>query len=418
MSGPVTVLSERIRRREISVTEAVTQALSRLDEVADLNPVAWRDDERVLEVARRLDAGPIPAPELAPLFGVPVTVKDWIDAVGFPCSGEEPALSDRRPSEDATAVARLRTAGAIVVAKSNVRSLHGEARNPYDPTRTAGHSSSGDAIAVASGASMIGVGSDSGGSLRFPAHCTGVATVKPTLGRVPSTGHFPEIGALIDGRTVIGPLCRSARDLGVVLDVMAGPDGRDPEVSPVSGFLQDRVGGLRIGIHQDTDVRPTAGVSAMLERVAGELEQAGHALEQTSALEPARALDITQRYWDRPLPTGEEEVALLEAWHRFRLDGMQSLATVDAIVSPAAPHPAPLVGELSDRDWTYTLAPSLWGFPAVVVRAGMTSGETTGLPLGVQIVARPWREDVAIRLAEELEEVFGLWPPAPGDQLG
>ncbi len=161
---------------------------------------------------------------------------------GFTCAGESPDHRDRRPSADATAVARLRRAGAVIVAKTVAwRAPSGDTvvRHPADPDRSPGGSSTGEAIAVASGASPLGVGSDSGGSIRLPAAWCGACGLKPTAGRVPGTGHFPRVGALSDGRTQIGPLARSVDDLGLVLGIIAGPDWRD------AGVVQAPLGASR-----------------------------------------------------------------------------------------------------------------------------------------------------------------------------
>src|SRR5205085_3837020 len=147
------------------------------------------------------------------------------------------------PRDDATVVARLRAAGAIVIAKTAAgdrNEVYGVTRNPHDPTRSPGATSSGEAALVAGGASPLGIGSDSGGSIRLPAAWCGVAGLKPTAGRVPNSGHFPRIGAVHDGRTQIGPMARHVDDLALALDVIAGFDGLDPGVVDIPlGSLAD-----------------------------------------------------------------------------------------------------------------------------------------------------------------------------------
>ncbi|MEN8240162.1 MAG: amidase [Actinomycetota bacterium] len=396
------LVAAQIARGERSVSEVVTGSLSRLDELEDLNAVAWRSDDAVMRVAAEADAVVSRGEPLGFLHGIPITVKDWIDVSGFPCAGEDLSSAGRRPDRDATVVKRLRDAGAIVIAKTNVNSLHGVARNPWDRSRTAGHSSSGEAIAVATGASIVGIGSDSGGSLRFPAHCVGIATIKPTLGRVPATGHYPHIDALTDGRTVIGPMGRSVADVRTILDVIAGPDGIDPDVHPIPWSLNKTRKELRVLVHQDADIEPSSEVANTLQRAADALADAGHSLERGDVLCPQRSLEITQRYWDRPLPAGRDHERLLEDWQTFRKDAFHQMVDRDVILSPAAPHPAPPVGAGSDTDWAYTLGPSLWGYPAVVFRFG-TSRE--GLPLGLQVVAKAWDESLALSAAETLEDM-------------
>ncbi len=171
----------------MSAIEAVRAALARLDQVAALGAVVARDDLAAIAAAERLDA----APGGGRLSGVALTVKDWIDVAGLPCEGESPEPTGRTPTDDATAVARLRAAGAIVVAKTQPGSchpLHGRCRHPFDADRTPGGSSSGEAALLAVGASTLGLGSDSGGSIRLPAAWCGIAGLKPSFGLVPDTG--------------------------------------------------------------------------------------------------------------------------------------------------------------------------------------------------------------------------------------
>lgn len=168
---------------------------------------------------------------MARCTGVPFTVKDWIDAAGLPCPGGRVAHRSRVPNRDATVVARLRAAGGILLGKTSVgpdNELYGRTNHPDDPLFSPAGSSSGEAAIIAAGGSPLGLGSDSGGSIRQPAHCCGVAGLKPTTGRVPLTGHFPFICAATDPRTVIGPLARHVEDLAFVLRLIAGPDGEDP----------------------------------------------------------------------------------------------------------------------------------------------------------------------------------------------
>jgi len=225
-----------IKAGQASATEVVAAHLAALHAVHErTGAVTAFCDERALADARRLDQVFAGGGVTGPLHGLPVTVKDWIDVEGFPCAGERGA-TDRRPACDATAVARLRRAGAVVLAKTHAwgpDSAEGRVRHLADPGRTPGGSSTGEAVVVAAGASVIGLGSDSGGSIRLPAAWCGVFGLKPTAGRVPGTGHFPRTGALSDGRTQIGPLARDVADLERALAVIAGPDWRDAGVPPV-----------------------------------------------------------------------------------------------------------------------------------------------------------------------------------------
>jgi amidase len=407
-------VAAQLRARATSAVELVSAQLAELDRVDGLNAVAWRHDELVLAQAEAADRALAAGEPIGPLHGVPITVKDWIDVTGFPCAAGDPASRDRRPSQDASAVARLRAAGGVVIAKTNAgerNRLHGPARNPWDVGHTPGYSSAGEAALVAAGASVLGLGSDSGGSLRFPAHCCGIATLRPTYGRVPSTGHFPVVGQLSDARTVIGPLATTVADLRLALDVIAGPDGRDPAVAPLPPAGPADLAGVRVAVERGgaTGPLPTRVLEAV-DAAARALAEAGARVEEAAILQPARALDITQRYWDRSRLGGAEAERLLEDWDRFREHAMSRLDRFDVVLSPAAPHPAPRLGSASDDDWMFTLTASLWGWPAAVVRAG-TSDE--GLPLGVQLMAGPWRDDRCLAAAEQVETALGPWPLAP-----
>ena len=225
----VTVLG-RLRRgadTAVATVERQLELLRRAHAVTDA--VVAFEDARALADAAALDRAFAARGPVGPLHGLPVTVKDWIDVEGFPCAGET-TDRDRRPDADATVVRRLRAAGAVVVAKTRV---WGRVAHPRDPARTVGGSSSGEAALVAAGASVLGIGSDSGGSIRLPAAWAGVCGLRPTAGRVPTTGHFPRVGPRSDGRTQIGPLAASVDGLELALSVMAGPDGRDAGVAPV-----------------------------------------------------------------------------------------------------------------------------------------------------------------------------------------
>lgn len=197
----------------------VSAALGRLDDVGGrTNCVADRDDSAVLATAATARS--------APLQGEPITVKDWIDVSGFRCSGGVVAHTDRRPEHDAPAIARLRRAGAVVIAKTAVlvdSERYGPVMNPHDVSRSPGGSSSGEAAAVGGGAVRLGLGSDSGGSIRVPAAWCRVVGMKPSAGLIPVTGHFPRIGDRSDGRTVLGPLADSVALAWSAVKVMAGP---------------------------------------------------------------------------------------------------------------------------------------------------------------------------------------------------
>ena len=207
-----TTLARRIRDRELS-SEAIVQAhLQRITTVNPrLNAVVQLAAEQALADARAADATLVRGQPNGPLHGVPFTVKDWIDTAGLPCTGGDLAFRTRVPTEDATVVARMRQAGAILLGKTNVmvdNPVYGRTNNPYNRADSTTGSSSGEAALIAAGGSPLGLGSDSGGSIRQPAHACGISGLKPTTGRIPLTGHFPFISAINDPRTTIGPMAR------------------------------------------------------------------------------------------------------------------------------------------------------------------------------------------------------------------
>jgi amidase len=380
----------------VTASEAVSahlDALHRLDERT--SAVAAFEDERALADARRLDLEFQASGATGPLHGLPVTVKDWIDVEGFTCSGESKAHRDRRPQADATVVARLRQAGAVVVAKTVAWGPPSGARrvpHPADPDHSPGGSSTGEAVAVASGASALGIGSDSGGSIRLPAAWCGAYGLKPTAGRVPTTGHFPVVGALGDGRTQIGPLARSVADLELVLAVIAGPDWRDAGVPPVPLPPPGPAGleGARFAVLMgEARWWPAADVAHAVERAAVTLRAAGLTALTWPAPWLAQALDITRRYWSRTRLTGADADRQLQDWDRFRSAYLEAAEHIDFLLTPASLGTAPLHRQITGDEFIFTLPASLTGSPAVTVPAGH---DHAGMPLAVQLIGRPWED--------------------------
>jgi amidase len=223
----------------------------------------------------------------------------------------------------------------------------------------------------------------------LPAAWCGVAGLKPTFGRVPLTGHFPRCGALEDGRTVIGPLARTVADLAAVLPIIAGPDGLDAGVAPVPLSAPGDVAGLRVQIAGDGG----AAVDALVAAGAGVLDEPLPDVRE-------EALELTRRYWRRAELTGAESVRVLWDWDRFRRRMLVATAAADVIVTPATTEVAPPWRESIDTDYVWTLPWSLTGSPAVVLPVSSENG----LPVAVQIVAQPWRDDVALAAALAVEQ--------------
>jgi amidase len=423
-----TTLAQRIRERKISSHAVVQAHLQRIEQVNPrLNAVVQLAAQQALDQAHAADKALARGELIGPLHGVPFTVKDWIDAAGLPCTGGDLRFRDRRPAEDATVVARMRQAGAILLGKTNVlveNEVYGRTNNPYNLAYSPCGSSSGEAAIIAAGGSPLGLGSDSGGSIRQPAHACGIAGLKPTTGRLPLTGHFPWIGAMNDPRTTVGPMARSVEDLALALPILCGVDWQDASVvpMPLADWRAVDVPALRVAFYTyHAEAEPTPETAATCWRAAQVLTDVGAYVDEILPPLIEEAYTITRQYWARPEsasaeewePDGEfrlssEEVEQhLFTWDRFRRALIGFMGSYDVILTPAAELPAMPHGASEGRI-PYTLPYSLTGYPCVVVRCG-TSPE--GMPIGVQVVARPWRDDVALAVAETLERALGGWQP-------
>ena len=353
-------------------------------------------------------------PVPGPLCGVPFTVKDNLSVAGLPMVIGVPSRRDVVASTDATVVTRLRAAGAVLLGKTNCppwaggietsNEVFGRTDNPYDRARTVGGSSGGEAAAIASGCSAFGLGTDSGASVRLPAHFCGLAALKPTAGRVPVTGvidDLGQLGALSDPRTQVGPLARSVGDLALVLSIIAGPDSADGGVAPVPLESPGDVRGLRVAVLvDDGHVTPDADTLRVLSSAAAALAEAGARVEH--AVPPAGGHELTVQVWNS---YGDEAIGydLLRRWDAFRAAMLAFGEAFDVILSPVFPTPAPPHGEVPNET-SYTTPHNLSGWPAATVRCG-TSWD--GLPIGVQVIAHPWRDDVALAVAAALEGALG-----------
>lgn len=430
-----TALAAAIRARRVSSVEVVEAHLRRIATINPrLNAVVQLPAETALSQARAADAALAHGARVGPLHGVPFTAKDVLDTAGVISAAGLTERAAFAPERDATVVARMRAAGAILIGKTNCppggggavsdNPVYGRTNNPYDPARTPGGSSGGEAAILAAGGSPLGLGSDSGGSIREPAHYCGVAGLRPTVGRVPATGTLSEQhpGPLSDPRTQIGPMARHVEDLGLALAIIAGPDWRDSGVVPMP--LGDPAAvapaGLRVAVYTDDGpAGATPETIAATGDAARALAEAGATIVQARPPTVDAARTITEDHWGRARLGSAERDALLLAWDRFRSEMLAFMEGFDAILCPvhsrpAPPHPVdpPLGRPAPHRParCNYCLPYSLTGWPCAVVRAG-TSPE--GLPLGVQVIARPWREDVALALARRIEATLGGWRPPP-----
>ena len=420
-----TRLAQLVRQRDVSSLEVVDAHLQRIDEVnVTLNAVVQiAPDAR--DRARAADAALARGDAVGPLHGVPFTAKDWLETDDLICAAGFAERAQYTPKRDATVVARMRAAGAILLCKTNVNDgspVYPRPNNPYDVRRSPGGSSSGEAAIIAAGGSPLGLGSDSGGSIRLPAAWCGVAGLKPTNGFVPSTGHFPRIGSMSDLRTTIGPLSRRVEDLALALRVIAGPDGRDPGVVPMPIGDPGRVdlSMLRVAFYTSMPAAapsPAAGIA--VAHAVGALRDAGATVTDATPPRLEESMPITIAYWSRvdslsltewrphrpsSLTADEIERSVFE-WERFRSSKLQFAEDYDVIICPAASDIAPHHRVLLKEDFAYTLPYSLTGYPVVVVRCG----ESEGMPVGLQVIARPWHDHVALVAAQQIEDALGGW---------
>jgi amidase len=421
IGAPAGWLARAIRTKKVSSLEVVRAHLEHIHTVNPrLNAVVFATAESALKQARAADRRNTRKNVLGPLHGVPFTAKDIFDTKGLPTTAGLRMLRTNIPDRDATVIARMREAGAILIGKTNCppggvggdswNPLHGGTRNPYDIARSPGASSSGEASIIAAGGSPLGIGSDSGGSIRLPAHYCGIAALKPTAGLVPSTGAYALPGGLTDPRSQVGPMARFVSDLALTLPLLVGPDGFDSAVVPVPlAKRTPKLSGLKVAWYADDGMaKPTHAIATVVRSAVRALSDAG--CEVTEARPPAlhEAHQVTLGYW------GDKRMShdrLIKRWDAFRTAMLGFMAGFDLIVCPVAPDIAPLYRAkyVPTHLFSYTIPYSLTGNPCVVVRAG-TSPE--GLPIGVQVVARNWHDDVALRAAHSIERALGGWRPA------
>jgi Asp-tRNA(Asn)/Glu-tRNA(Gln) amidotransferase A subunit family amidase len=462
---PAVFMAEQVRKKKISPAELVEAHLAQIEKLNPrLNAFAQVDAERARRAALDAESEVMHGETLGPLRGVPVSIKSALAVAGLRCESGTRLRAGFVPAQDAPLVARLRAAGAIVLGVTNTPELlmawetdnllYGRTNSPWDLERTPGGSSGGEAAAIAAGMPAGGVGSDGGGSIRVPAHFCGICGLKPTPGRIPAAGHFPVSAGPFALIGVVGPMARSVADLKVLFEVMQGPDVGDTCAAPVPVRWpsEEETRKLRVGYFED-DGRTlvTAETRAAVRNAAEALRGAGFQVErfQPEGLEEARQL-----WWKhfvvaggmllRPMFKGRESdlspilkqflewsaadpvltaQTLLDAWIQrdtLRARFLAQMRQYPILLCPAAAIPAFRHGERSWQvegktvnyldAWSYTEFFNLLGNPAAVVPVGSSSG---GLPIGVQIVGRPWEEEQVLAVAAALEQQCGDWKIPP-----
>jgi len=444
-------LAGAIQRRELSSREIVDALLRRIGEVNPrLNAVVTLADD-ALDRARAADAELDHGTVRGPLHGVPITLKDSIDTAGLRTTAGTAGWRDRVPERDATVAARLKAAGAIVIGKTNTpeftwsdrtdNDVFGRTNNPWDLERSPGGSSGGSAAIVAAGGSPLDIGSDTADSIRIPSHYCGVAGIKPTQGRVSRFGHNPAFHGIVGSWTQLGPIARSVDDLVLALSIIAGPDGEDPHLQPME--LRDPTNvtsrDLRVVFFTDNGIRiPTPATIETVRSAARALADDGAAVAERL---PPGIVELAQLWWpiiladghawlrrlitaagtpgtgwytwldDEPPVPSAELTAMLERVDVTRAALTRFMRDVDVTVSPAGPLPPFRHDEAHTENNadSYCEAHNVSGYPSVVVPGGVADG----FPIGVQVVARPWREDQAFAAAKVIEHALGGWQPPP-----
>jgi amidase len=450
-------IAQLILQKKLSPVEVIDAHLLRIEQLnPKINAFGYVDAERARVQAKRTEAALMRGVESKPLLGVPISIKACIDVQGLPCEAGSRLRDGFVASQDATLVARLKNAGAIVIGNTNTPELlmayhtdnllQGRTNNPWDLSRTPGGSSGGEAAAIACSMSAAGIGSDGGGSIRVPAHFCGICGLKPTPGRIPATGHYPPCGGPFSLIGVVGPMARTVEDLQLLLAVTAGYDPADPVSAPVPLGTTDEFQAkkLRIGYYEDDGYSsPTRETRAAVQAAANALKDAGFEVEpfRPDGLDQARELwsvifvdssamvlnsmvkgrghEIsanTKQFLtvadERPSLTGDRLLNTLLERDRLRSHLLAQMEQFPVLLSPVCSIPAfrhqdggwgPTYAADYLQTMTYSQHYNLLGNPAAVVPVGKSP---EGLPIGVQIIGRPYREDEILAIASALEHRF------------
>ena len=452
---PATEQLALLRRGAITPLELAEEHIRQIERLnPQLNALADFDADRVRAQATAVRAGA--------LAGLPVTVKSSISVTGYRCEIGSVLNRGSVPEKNAVLVDRLLTAGAVILGTTNCpeflmayeteNQLHGSTRNPWNPEHTAGGSSGGEAAAIAAGLSAAGLGSDSGGSVRVPAHFTGICALKPTAGRFPAEGHLPPCHGPFAFLGSIGPMARTVGDLSLLFAVLSGRDATDPNSAPVEhrAVSRQEAQQVPVGWFDDDGRTPvTAETRSAVRDAAVALERRGFRVERfrPQALEAARKLwwtffmqcgailyeptirgredelSVTFRDYltlarsEKPLTAD----ALLAAWVEsdvVRGNLLEEMRAFPILLCPVCSIPA---FRPSERAWTvegqrvtyldamrYAQWFNLLGGPAAVVPVSQSA---EGLPIGVQIAGRPYADELVLAVAAAVEEAFGYRPP-------
>jgi Asp-tRNA(Asn)/Glu-tRNA(Gln) amidotransferase A subunit family amidase len=451
---------DRLRAGRVSVLELAGAHIAQIERLnPSINALVDFDAERVRAEARRLDAV---ADATGALHGLPVTIKSSIATAGYRCEIGSTIHRGHIPTEDAVVVARLRAAGALLLGTTNCPEflmayetdnlLHGRTSNPWNLDYSPGGSSGGESAAIAACMSAAGLGSDSGGSVRLPAHFTGICSLKPTPGRVPGRGHLPPCVGPFSVLGAIGPMARTIEDVTLLFEALSGQDIHDPSSAPIA-LRKLSLADLRtqtIGYFEDDGLVPvTAETRLAVQSAAQALRNAGFRVEPFRP----RTLELLRKLWwtffvqcgamfyeptirgkhDQLSPIFREFLSfaeasgplsatqLLQSWAELDLlrgKMLEEMERYPILLCPVASIPAFRHGERTWEidgtkvDYLDAVRHTQWfnvlAAPAAVVPVGRSP---EGLPIGVQVVARPFEDEAVLAVAEIIDQAFGYQPP-------
>ena len=445
-------IGEKIAAGQISSREIVESVLERIREVnPKLNAVVNLNEQEAMATATKMDEEINTNGGRSPIHGVPMTIKDSLNTKGVRTTWGTQGRKEFVPTEDATLVRRLKEAGAVLIGKTNTPEftlapdtdnlVYGRTNNPFDPSKSPGGSSGGAAAIISSCGSYFDIGSDTGGSIRMPAHCCGIAGIKPTSGRIPRTGHCISYAhGPTESLTQNGPMSRWVEDLLPILKIVSGPDWVDPFIVPM-GYGNETISmdNLKVAFHTNNKLmEPTSEIQELVLECARSLVKKGAKVSENypEALMMVGEIDGKNssgdgRSWVRRLlaKSGTTEPSefikqrlsqstelpvseftnILEQVDEYRSKMTSYIKDFDVILCPTSARTALLPGQALEPEYKfvyYTSAYNITGWPAGVVRVG-TSNE--GMPISIQVVGKPWQEHVVIAVMKFLESTYGGW---------
>ena len=452
---PTTLLdaANQLRSKFVSPVELTRRGLADIEKLNPiLNAFITVNAEQALDAARQAEAEIMRGEWRGPLHGIPIGLKDLIDIAGFPTTAASAVLKNRVALEDAEVVRRLKAAGAVILGKQNLHefayggssliSYFGAVRNPWDHTRISGGSSGGSAAAVATGLGYAAIGTDTAGSIREPAALCGIVGLKPTYGRVSTRGVIP----LSQSLDHVGPLARTASDCAVILQAIAEADPGDAGKSRPPDFISDmqekstlRVGVPRAFFFENLDPEVAAAMDealAVVQGVAKEMREISLPVSTDRTLPMVEVFTYHAQFVEttpelyQPETLRRIQAGSAIAWSDYtrslrelkaaRREIGRIFDTVDVLVTPTTPFPAPAIGLLQQNPdllrpqelllLRNTRPFNVWGLPAISVPCGFTRA---GLPIGLQIAGPHWREDGVLQLAYAYEHATAWHKRSP-----